>query len=110
MGDPSIREPAEEGEAEPFSGSILLGVLASLFLGPVVVVGVFVIISVILAMSFGLEISYFQRTPLDLLYDPGFQGVTFAHFVAMMIGGSAVGLGALGIWWAFTGRSVLSTE
>ncbi|MCH8899407.1 MAG: hypothetical protein IH942_02795 [Acidobacteria bacterium] len=58
-------------------------------------------------MSFGVEISWLaQRTPLDLLYDPGFQGVTFAHFVAMMIGGSAVGLGALGIWWAFTGRTL----
>ena len=107
MEDPSIGNPAAEGEAEPFSGSILLGVLASLVLGPVVVVGVFVCISVILAMSFGVEISWLaQRTPLDLLYDPGFRGVTFAHFVAMMIGGSAVGLGALGIWWAFTGRTL----
>ena len=107
MGDPTIREPAEDGEVERFSGSILLGVLASLFLGPVVLVGVLLLISLILAMSFGVEISWLaQRTPLDLLYDPGFQGVTFAHFVAMMIGGSAVGLGALGIWWAFTGRTL----
>lgn len=93
-----------------FSGSTLLGLLALVVLGPLVLAGGFVFIAVVLDMSLGVEIGWLtRRTPIDFLYDPGWplfpnQGIGFVHYAAMMIGGLTAGLGTYGIWWSFTGR------
>ncbi len=91
---------------EGFTGSIWLGALALATLGPIAVGGAFILIAAFLAAFWGVEVSWLaQKTPLDLLYDPGFRGVTLAHFVAFMAGGVSAVLATAGIWWAFTGRS-----
>lgn len=94
-------------ESDAFRGSIALGLVALILLGPVVIVGIAVAALALAAAAFGIEVSWLSReTPLDFLYDvPGAAGGgELVQYATFMIAGLAAMLSGTAIAWAFKGK------